>query len=72
MGIKTSGGGTGLKKQTFISTAGQIVFSVTDLTLTDAFLVIVNDMPQTSATRVGQDITIPGGVADESTVVIFG
>ena len=75
--VKTSNNGTAepssaanLKKQVFAATEGQSVFPVTSFGLTDAFLVTVGELPQETATRTGQNVTLLAGVPAGTSVVI--
>jgi len=64
----------GFHAQLFVATEGQTVFTVTDYTFTSAFLVLVDNIPQTLPypTRVGQIVTVPYALHDGQVVVIYG
>ncbi|MEI7726933.1 MAG: hypothetical protein WCK09_17620 [Bacteroidota bacterium] len=60
-----------MKKQSFIATEGQVLFTVTTFTLTDAFIIMVNDTKQAGVVRAGQDLTLPMGAPEGSLIEVW-
>ena len=69
-GTAESSSAANLKKQVFVATEGQSVFTVTGFVLTDAFFATVGDLPQETATRTGQNVSLLAGLPAGTTVVI--
>ncbi len=68
-----SGTVTGMvRKQEFTATEGQTVFPVTVFTLTDNFIVVMNDVIQSDLVREGNDIILGTGVTEGSKIIIYG
>jgi hypothetical protein len=77
MGIHTSSGNrvssttAVLKKQSFVAIEGQTLFVVTLFTLTDAYLIMVNDTKQAGVVRAGQNLTLPMGAPEGSLIEVW-
>jgi hypothetical protein len=62
-----------LSRQDFIATEGQMTFNVTDFTLTDYYLLVIDDIIQTSnQSKEGNIISLSNGLPEGSRVVVFG
>jgi hypothetical protein len=60
-----------LSKQKFIATAGQQAFTITDFALSQNYLIIVDDILQSSSTCAFQTITTNVPLAEGTTVIVF-
>lgn len=72
-----AGGGSGtgiLAKQVFTATEGQTVFTITDFTLSDVFLIMVNSEVQDPAmfSVAGNEITSPVALREGDKLTVIG